>query len=277
MKLRNRIALIIVFILSLTHNGLLGQSYQSKQGDVMNPHWYISMGGYFPSLNTAMRVDSERGLGTEVNLENDFKLDESISAVRFSGIYRLKKRSQFVVSYTNLNRQKSFSLERDIKFSDTTFYANAKADLTFDVNYYGLTYRYAIFDETNWNAGISAGLRVVQFKTDLKAALNSMSYSKKANVYAPALLLGVHGGGYLTPRLLARYSLEYFQLSVSGIDIRVLETQMSLQYFITENFGVGGGYATSNFKVRDVPIGDDFQGKIDFSFEGFTLFLTARI
>lgn len=39
-----------------------------------------------------------------------------------------------------------------------------------------------------------------------------MNFRKKANFNAPAVLFGVHGSAYLTPKLLARYSLEVFYL-----------------------------------------------------------------
>jgi hypothetical protein len=265
------LALILLFSIRVK-----AQSYQNEAGDVINPRWYLSVGGYFPQLNTSLRVDSERGLGTEISLEDDFKLESQVSAVRFSANYRIKERSQLVFSFTNINRQKSFRLSKDIRFGDTTFYANAQADFEFDVYHYALTWRYSFFNETNWNAGLSLGLRGVQVGTSLQASLNSRSYEQSFSSVAPTLLVGLHGSGYLTPRLLARYSFEYFQITIWGMQANAIETQASLQYYITKNIGLGCGYATSNYGVKDIPLAD-FTGKFNFSFAGFTLFATARL
>ena len=263
-----------VLLLAFSQFGL-AQSYQSNDGKIHNPRWYLAVGGYFPQLNTSLRIDSERGVGTEISLEDDFRLEDQVNAIRFSANFRIKERSQLVFSFTNINRQRSFKLSEDIQFGDTTFYANAQADFEFDVYYYALTWRYSFFNETNWNAGLSLGLRSVQLSTNLEASLNNRSYEQSFSAVAPTLLVGLHGSGYLTPRLLGRYSFEYFRITVFDIQASVIETQASLQYFITKNVGLGCGYATSNYGVRDIPLGD-LTGKFDFSFAGFTVFASAR-
>ena len=85
----------------------------------------------------------------------------------------------------------------------------------------------------------------------------------------------MHGSAYLTPKLLARYSLEYFYLSIDGIDINVIESNFSVQYFIFKQFGLGLAYSTNDYQVNDIPLGD-FNGKVDFNFGGMNLFLSAR-
>ena len=270
-------ALFIVFLtVCLFDQTALCQSYIDKTGELVSPRWYLSVGGYFPSITSSMRVDSERGLGTEINLEDDFKLDATVNVGRFTAMYNFKKKSQLVFTYTSFKRSNTFTLDRDFRFLDTVFYLNAKVDLRFDVFYYALTWRYSVFNKENWNAGFSLGARMAEFKPSISAGVNNRNYSRSTEVWAPAVVLGVHGSAYLTPSLMGRYSLEYFQLSLEGIDMKVLETNVSLTYFILKNIGVGGGYSTSAFKVLDIPLSRDFTGKIDFAFEGFTLFVAAR-
>lgn len=257
---------------------LLGfsQSYMGNDSTLHVPRFYVSVGGYFPEITTTIRVDSKLGLGTEIGLENDFKLDNRIGVFQVEGILRLKEKSQLAFGFTNLNRGNNFQIEEDISFGDTTFYAGADAALNFDVYYYALTWRYSFFNKPNWNAGLSLGMRVMNFKASLDANVNSRSYDQSFSVAAPALLVGVHGGAYLTPRLLGRYSLEYFQVSFSGIDINIIETDVALQYFFLENVSIGGGYSTNSYKVNEVPLNDSFSGKVLFDFSGFNLFVTAR-
>lgn len=243
---------------------------------LVKPRVYISAGSFHPQLTTSLRVDSKIGIGTELNLEDDFKLENEMNVFRISGIFRLSDRSQIVGSYTNINRSNTLTLNQSFEFKDTTFEAGARAKIDFDVFYYALTYRYAVFDKANWNAGLSGGLRYVKFKTGIDANFNSEFYSATASIGAPAVLFGIHGSGYLTPKLLARYSLEYFWLSVSGIDLRILETNMTLSYFITKNIGIGAGYLNSNYRIKDIPLSDDFNGKVIFAFEGFNAFLNFR-
>jgi hypothetical protein len=268
--------LMLLAALILIHVGVKAQTYLSRDSVVKEPFLYAEAGFYFPSITTRLRIDSEKGPGTEIGLEDDLKLSNNLSVFRASTLFSLKGKSQLLVSFTSLVRSRELVLEEDIRLGDTVFYVGARAKLRFDVNYYAATWRYSFFDETNWNAGVSVGLRAVQFITRFDAELNANSYSESASIMAPALLIGLHGSGYLTPRLLARYALEAFYVDIKGISIYVTESNASLQYFITSNIGIGGAFSNNFYRVNDIPLSDKFDGRIVFAFGGFNLFLSAR-
>jgi hypothetical protein len=271
------ISRVLVALTLLISGNAFSQSYVDLEGELQEPRVYFSAGAFFPEMVTSLRVDSDFGIGTEINLEELFDLESRINVFRAGGLVRIGKRSHIDASFTNMKRSNLISLAADFDFGDTVFYAGAFADLKFDVLYLAATYRYSIFEKPNWNAGVSAGLRYVRFNTSINAQLNTEAYSSTAAVGAPAILLGLHGSAYLTPRLLGRYSMETFYLSVQDVNIRVLETSVSLQYYITKNIGLGAGYASSNYQVRQIPFDDSFKGKVTFAFEGVTLFASFRL
>lgn len=252
------------------------QSYLEEDGDSLNPRVYITTGLSFPNMTTSLRIDSKNGLGTDLGLEDDLSFDEAIATFSLQGIIRVKQRSQFVFGFTNMNRKTNYELDERIEIGDTVFDIGANLDMKFDVNYFSLTWRYSFFNKANWNAGLSFGLRAVQFVTKADAQINSREYGNTSSVVAPAALIGLHGSGYLTDRLLGRYSLEYIGLSIEGIDIAVLETKASLEYFILKNVGLGAAYSTTQYRVSEFPLSEDFQGRVIFDFSGANLFVTAR-
>jgi hypothetical protein len=268
----------ILFIFSVLVCALQvnAQTYIQEKGDSINPRVYASVGLFFPNITTSLRIDSDRGLGTELGLEDDFKFDDLISVFNIQGVVRVKNRSQFVLAFTNMSRSSNIQLDDNIEIGDTAFYVGANLDMKFDVNYYALTWRYSFFNNANWSAGLSFGLRAAQFIVKADAEVNGREYGESASVVAPAPLIGLHGSGYLTERLLARYSLEYFTLNVEGIDLNILESRASLEYFILENVGIGAAYSTSRYRVREFPLSDDFEGSVLFDFSGGNLFLSAR-
>lgn len=270
-----RVILLGTLLFILFTNISFSQSYSTVEGDSINPNVYLTVGYYFPNINTSLRIDSKIGIGTEIGLEN-LGLDENKSVFRLDGVIRISPKSQLAIGYTKINRNKAVTLETDIEIGDTTFYAGANARIKFNIDYYALTWRYSFFNEKNWNAGLSFGARGVSINSDFKANLNENSYDESVSVTAPAVLFGVHGSAYLTPKLLARYSLEVFYLSISGIDISVIESNASVHYFFLKNMGLGIAYSTNDYRVKDVPLGEDFNGKVDFNFGGLNLFLTAR-
>jgi hypothetical protein len=275
MSKKYKFPLLIIAIGFLLPYVSFSQSYIGKDSLHHNPRIYLSAGSYFPSVSTTLRLDTKSGFGTVIGLEDDVKLLSEMTVFKTDAVVRVKRRSQFAFSFTSLLRNKETSLEEDIDILDTTFYVNAKVKMYFDTYYYALSWRYSLYEKTNWNAGFSVGLRYIVFKTGIDAQLNNNSYGTSASFGAPALLIGVHGSGYMHPRLLARYSLEYFQASIADIDIQVLESNVSVEYFIHKNVGIGGAYSTNGYSVREIPF-SNVKGKVNFSFGGFNLFLTAR-
>ncbi len=252
------------------------QSYTSREGDSINPRYYLWAGLYYPNMNTTLRIDSKKGIGTEIGLEDDLNLSEELGVFRLDGMVRLTENSQLLVTYTGIKRNKSLFLEKDIKFGDTIFKANSGAEYKFNVDYIGATYRYNFFNERNWNAGLSGGARGVIINTSLNARLNDLSYAHDATLTAPAILLGVHGSAYLTPRLLARYSLEFFYLKINDIKINIVESNASVHYFIFKNVGLGLAYSTNNYRLTNLPLWGDSEGKVNFEFGGLNMYLTSR-
>lgn len=246
----------------------------SRDSTVMNPRIYISLGAYFPSVSTELRIDGDI-IGTEISLEEDLRLLDDMSVFKVDGLFRVKERSQFLISFTSLLRRNNFQIDESITVNDSVFDVGAEVDIFFDTYYYALTWRYSVFNETNWNAGFSVGARYVYFDTGLEARFNDEVTGVTESIGAPALLIGLHGSGYLTSRLLARYSLEYLRLSVADIGIRIVESDFSLEYFIGRHWGLGLAYSTNSYVVKDIPF-SDFDGKVSFSFGGLNLFATAR-
>jgi hypothetical protein len=253
------------------------QSYTSREGDSINPKFYVWAGVFYPNMNTSLRIDSANGpIGTEIGLENDLDLQEDLGVFRIDGLVQLTENSQLAVTYTAMKRERRFTLEKDIVFGNRTFESGSNVGYEFNVDYVGATYRYNFFNERNWNAGLSGGLRGVFINTSLDGQLNNMNFKETAKITAPAILFGVHGSAYLTPRLLARYSLEVFFLSIDDIKINILESNASVHYYIFKNVGLGLAYSTNNYRIQNVPLWGDSDGKVDFNFGGLNMYLTSR-
>lgn len=266
--------LLSLFLLVTFSN--YSQSYESREGDSINPRIYINTGVYFPNVNTRLRVDGSV-IGGDISLEDDLKLSEDVSVFRTDAIVRLTDKSTIVGSFTSINRENQLILEEDLVFEDIVFEAGSGIEFNFDINYIAATYRYNFFNELNWNAGLSAGLRAVFIDIGADGRINDAEGNLyKESFVAPAILFGAHGSAYLTPRLLARYSLEAFWLQISGTKISVLESNFSLSWFFTKPVGIGISYATNDYRVEDIPLSDDFKGRVEFNFGGLNLFLTAR-
>ena len=268
--------IFILLITLLICETAWSQSYTSREGDSINPRFYVWAGMFYPNMNTTLRVDTKIGIGTEIGLEDDFNLSEDLGVFRLDGLVRLTENSQLSVTYTAIKRDRKLILEKDIEFGDTIFELGSNVGYNFNVDYIGATYRYSFFNQENWNAGLSVGARTVFINTAIEGQLNNRSFAKEAKFTAPAVLFGVHGSAYLTPRLLARYSLEAFYLKIDDIKINIVESNASVHYFIFKNVGLGVSYSTNNYRLTNLPLWGDSEGKINYDFGGLNMYLTSR-
>lgn len=270
----NRIVLLCCALFGLAFSF----SAQQNSDSLFKPRLYLYFGGYVPEIVTSIRFDSKTAhVGTVISLENSLNFDENPKLLRADGIVRATKRSSFSLSFLSINRSRSWVLEKDIKFLDTTYTTGASAKMYFNTDYWGLSYRYSIFSKPTWSAGLSFGARILIVKTGISAESKLFgSYSSSSQLVIPAPLLGLHGSAYLMNRLQFRYTWEYLKLTVEGIDIYVYDNNLALEYYILKNVGMGLSYAAVTYKVNEIPFSDEFSGEIEYSISGFSLFLAAR-
>lgn len=268
-------SLVVLILLPFLANS---QSYVLNDSTTY-PRLYATVGMYFPSVNTTLKINSSTlGIGSTITVEDVLNLPSDLNVFRVNALLHVKKKSQFDFYFINLNRESENILDRDINFKDSVFHANAKVNSHFNAQYYALTWRYSFFNKPSWNAGITVGARWLQIGTGIRfESTNTLqSYSQSSDIGVPTILFGLHGSGYLTPKLLGRYTFEYFQLNIEGIKATVSDNRFSLEYFFFKNYGAGLSFAATEYKVTDLPLLDNFDGEIKFRFSGFSLFLTAR-
>ncbi|HSY61954.1 MAG TPA: hypothetical protein VK796_08770 [Cytophaga sp.] len=238
--------------------------------------YYVYAGMFFPTTETTLRVDGKY-LGTYVNLENDFNMKGKGVSFRTEALAQLSPRSSVSLTYFSIFNNGHTTLDRDITFGDSTFHAGADLSSYFNIRFMGASYRYSIFYKENWSLGLTTGVRVLNM--DVGATIHRQNgdfYSKQFSTYIPVVLFGIHGSAYITPRFLARYSLEYFGLKINGISGGVLDNRLTLEYYILKNFSLGGSFTHINYKVNNFPLTSRFDGEVNYSIMGFSLYVGAR-
>ena len=238
--------------------------------------YYISAGTFFPTTQTTLRVDG-RFAGTYIDLENDFKMKGKGVSFRTEAIGQFSPRSSVSLTYFSIFKNGSATLDRDITYNDTILHAGGTVNSVFNIRFMGASYRYSVFYKENWSLGLTTGLRVLNM--DVGATViepNGNSYSNQFSSYIPVILFGIHGSAYITPRFLARYSLEYFGLRIQGVSGQVVDNRLTLEYYILKNFSIGGSFTHINYTVKDFPVTRDFNGEVSYSIMGFALYAGVR-
>ncbi len=238
--------------------------------------YYIYGGAFFPVSETKLSVDGSFA-GTSIDVENDFKLKGKGVSFRAEALAQFSPRSAVSLTYFSVFRHGETKLDRDFTYGDSTLNVGARLNSYFNIRFMGATYRYSVFYNKTWSLGLAAGLRVLNVDVGATAERNNGStYSNSLSVYIPVALIGLHGSAYITPRLLGRYSFEYFGLTIQGINGKVFDNRLTLEYYILKNFSLGCSFTNIKYSVTNFPINSRFDGNVSYSVSGFALYLGAR-
>lgn len=210
-------------------------------------HWprlSLSLGAQLVGvINTVLRVDSETlGEGTEVDLEDDFNLDDSFFLGRIDAGWQMSRRNSLDLSAFQLSRQGTGVIDRDIQIGDVVFPVDSSVENESDILVLKLAYRYAFLDRPRGHMGASLGLHTMDWNTEWRAG--ALSLKEDFDFLVPLPVIGLFGAYALTPRWYLNASSEFFGLEYEEFDGFLNNTRLSLEHrtFSHVGFGLGLDY-----------------------------------
>jgi len=235
----------------------------------------IAVGGFFPKLDTLVRVDSADGdLGTTIDFESTLGMDKSNNLPTIRGYYRFNEKHRINFGYFDLERSGLGVSDAVIRFGDVTFPANLPLNSYFDIEVMDLTYGYTLIHNEKWDLEASAGLSLQKIGIGIQgAALGVLKEDVKVTVPLPTF--GFSGFYALTDKLLLGGRLGVFAIELdldsSNIGGSVIDVQLSLFHktFKHVGFGMGGNYFRVDVDYED----DDLNVDAKYDYIGPTVFL----
>lgn len=232
----------------------------------------LNLGVFFPSITSSARLDSESGLiGGSIDLEQKANLDDSEQVFHLDGTYRFADRHALNFGYFELNRNGTAIASAEIPFGDISIGANARFDTEFDTKVFRLGYEYAVLIRDTWELALLAGVHF----TSLDISLNSetLGVSESASAEAPLPTLGFKNYFRYTDDLYLKLAVEWVSLDIGDIAGTITNLSAAIQYNITENIGIGGGYVSFDIGIDETPSKDNITG--NYLYQGPLLYLNV--
>jgi len=203
-------------------------------------------------ISTTMRVDSDTlGAGSEIELESDFGVDDSLFLGRLDAEWRFAKRHSLDFSLFKLGRESTRVIDRELQIGDIIFPINAEVKTEANQGVVKLAYRYAFLNRERWHFGASFGAHTMDWNTEWSSG--GLSLEEDFDVLVPLPVLGVFGSWALTPRLYLSGSSEFFGLEYEQYDGFMNNTRFALEHRTFEHLalGVGLDYFLLNASVEN--------------------------
>ena len=215
--------------------------------------WEISPSVTSAILNSNIRIDSESGVGTDIDAEDDLGLQTVRWEPRLMARWRPGRHHEIEGGYQFARRNNEHQLDRTITIRDTTFDAglNVKSHMNTDIAY--LNYRYAIIAKDKTQAGVALGLGALPFKFGVDALASAgskeVTYTAGENITVPVGAFGIYGRFLLGSKFATEVDTRIVKLQIDRFDVQFVQLNAAGRYFPSPKYGFELGAGADAAKV----------------------------
>ena len=265
-----------VAALSLAATGLLGGASAQATDRAIE----LRGGWFFPQFNTDLRVDSNLGVGTNINLEDDLGL-ESSAHTWFAGLqWRFFARHRLAVEYWKSERSSTHTLNKSITVEDENYAAGATISTTFNLEMVPVSYSYSFIKTDRHELAASIGVHWSRLEFGLAGNLNTAvggvaqddgNASVSTSPDLPLPLIGADYGFKINDDWKLSTRAGYFSMNINDIDGSLIAAGIETEYWFSKHVAAGAG--VDYFRLDVSANVDDFRGDAQYSYIGPKAFL----
>ncbi len=243
----------------------------------------INLGGYLPFLTTHASLSTQTRTGTNVNLEDVLGLSPNTQTFNIGASWRISKHNFLAINYFSFSRSATKTISDSITWGQNVYHTGTTLDVNNRFEYYGLSYRYYIWRETNWELGPGVGIDALNVSSSLAARVSAVgtgsgfadSAKASGSVTVPVPLLGIYGDWEFVPRVLLTGGAQYIYVNdIDSYGGHVIDASLALEWYPLHNFGLGAGYHFIGANLSKT-IRNGNSARFNYSIGGPTIYLSA--
>jgi len=254
-----RIYFLICLAILVYQQGF-SQSAKEEMKKELKAPWFVekyraSIGGFIPVSNTNLQVSAtgaNHTIGTDIDFEDDLGFNRTSETFLADFQYSLTRRSRFDLSYTQLNRTATKTLQKDIIFDEDTFHVNNQTAAFFNTGIYRFSYGYSIITNTKFEIGLLFGFHILHANAGLSSVGNSanLALSKDFGFTAPLPDFGIWGGYAFSDRWSVNGEFDYFSIKIGDIKGEIVGAQLGVTFRAYKKLDIIAGYSGFHFNVN---------------------------
>lgn len=276
MKIRFEKSLVLLSILSGAYTNAHGQArYDDHE---LDDRFSLNLSAYQQtSHQTKIRLDSESGIGTVIDLEDRLNVDEDTGTVfRIDGHYRFNDAHRIDFAWYSAEREgEARFLQEDIRIGDQTFMLGSEVSSETEFELFKLGYVWSFINVEPYEFYVGAGINVhkntLSFVSRRTVGDEVEVRQKEADGSAPLPTLSFGLRYNLTQRWIARWEYEVFAVELGDYGGRFQESALSIEHNTWDHVGFGLGLInfTNSAEAED----DNYVGEFESSYLGYQFYL----
>ena len=255
---------------------------QSSSGpwNGLSDRFQIDTGYFRITADTVLRYNGAQGSG-DIDFEKDLGVDEMVNTFWVDATWRVGRRHQLRLTYTNLNRDRAdYTLGRDFTWGGQTYNAGLSASTSTGSDILGGYYRFAIFRNERFEIGPSLGIGYLWLNAGIRATgsitgpggTESRTLDESASTGSITGALGGYANGWLTKRLVTRADFLYIKVNPGDTEASVTDWRLGADYYFFRNAGLGVQYKYNKYTYDRGILVSDLGGEV--TYKGFQVFLS---
>jgi hypothetical protein len=247
--------------------------YLQQKG--MDERFRLDLGGFFQSFETTVSLANAAGTaGTSINLE-DLGQDTRKTSFAGDGYWRFGRHGRLDFAYRGWSRSATHTLDKDVVVGDVTYHAGAQLDNKMRSTVAELYYSYSFVNNGDLEFGLGLGVSSYFNSFDVSGtgtlsgggqSGSASFHSESRSLVAPIPALKAYFVYSLYPRLFARAAFKGITGTVDGYHGEMTDFRGGLDYFFTQNIGVGGLYQYT--KITFSHTGESADLAFDYKYNG---------
>jgi hypothetical protein len=246
----------------------------------------LTFGGSFTEFDSKIRINSrDDSIDNEIDLEDTLGFDNDVSLGWINGKWRMADRHRLSLLFVPITRTSELTTSRDFDVGGNVIKAGAFIGSSVNTYVFDIEYIYSFFKRPALEIGFSAGIYWMNSLAELTAAGDILfegsdqpefrsDYEANQRLIAPLPLIGFTGSYEFNSRWRAHATARYLDVTISDIDGRVLNMNLSTEYYFNRYFGAGVALAMFDVSVRQN--GVVFINTLTYEYTGLQAYVAMR-
>lgn len=269
----------LLLVLAASTGAALADDGEQRETPFLDDKLGFSLGGYVVDFRTDAAAGFGTVVGTVIRLEDDLSVEDNKSTFRLGGFHRFGTRHGLEIGFFDLKRSGSTVIDEQIEFNGIVYDVGAQVDSEFDVRVFKAAYRHSLVNNGKTEAGFSAGLSTYWFDLllDGEATIEEGRQTveqvrTETDILAPVPIVGMFIHHAITPKWILRMRAQFFDLDVGDLAGRLVDTEITFDYFFSRHFGIGLGGNTTDIRYENM---GDKPYSVDYRQSGLVWYASA--
>ena len=246
----------------------------------------LTVGGSITEFDTKLRINSrDDSIDNEIDIEDSLGFDSEVRLAWINGIWRIADRHRLSVVYLPIIRSTEKTTTNDFDVGGNIIKAGAYINSSVKTHVFDIEYIYSFFKRPEIEIGFTAGVYWMNSLAELTAAGEVVfegedvpefrsDYQASQRLIAPLPLLGFTAAYEINPQWITHATARYLDVTISDIEGRILNLNLSTEYYFTKHIGAGVALALFDVSVRYN--GVVFYNTLTYEYSGLQAYLALK-